>query len=227
MATQYCSGWWSGCWGQSGYGFGSADTDYPTGKHPGIDLGLAFGTPIYAAEEATVVWAGWMTGTGNTIVLALKDGTQVLFGHLSHLNVKRGDQPGAGMLIGSTGNSGNATGNHLHFEVRSPQTGLPIDPVAWLHDHLDTRGVAGTGIGAQATGNPASTDQGFLGIPGAITDFGATLTKDLARAGWLIAGLLLFVLGLALVVVPEFLKRAPLPAKAPLQVLKGGEETAA
>lgn len=220
--ANFMSGWWSGSWPQSGYGFGAADKDYPTGVHPGIDLGLAFGTPVYAGEPGTVVWSGWMTGLGNTIILALQDGTQVVFGHLSQLAVKRGDQAGAGLLLGLSGNSGNSTGNHLHFEVRSPVTGLPIDPVAWLQNHLDTQGALGTHVGAQATGSPV--DQGLLGIPGAISSFGQTITQDLQRAGLLIAGLLIFVLGLALVVVPEFLKKAPTPVTAPLKVLKGGQE---
>jgi len=95
--ADYCSGWWSGCWPQSGYGFATPDKDYSTGVHPGIDLGLPFGTPLYAGEPGTVVWSGWMSGgLGNTIILALKNGTQVVYGHLSQLTLKRGDEAGAG-----------------------------------------------------------------------------------------------------------------------------------
>lgn len=224
MATQYSSGWWSGSWPLSGYGFGSPDTAYASGKHPGIDLGLPFGTPIYAAEQGTVVLAGWMTGLGNTVILALSDGTQVVFGHLSHIGVKRGDVAGAGLQLGLSGNSGNSTGNHLHFEVRAPSTGQPIDPVAWLTNHLDQLGFGGTHIGAQATGSPTARNP--LDIPGAISDAVASISKSLTQIAFMLLGLVLFIVGLWLTVKAEGGK-LPMPVAAPLRVIKGAKEAVA
>jgi hypothetical protein len=225
MATQYCSGWWQGCWTQSGYGFGSPDPDYTSGQHPGIDLGLPFGTPVYAAEQGTVVFAGWMAGLGNTIIMTLDGTQQIVFGHLSHIGVKRGDVAGAGMQIGLSGNSGNTTGNHLHFEVRSG-SGIPADPVAWLKNHLDLRGYLGTAIGSQKTGDP--TARGPLDVPGAISDAVTSIGKSLTQIAYMVLGLVLFIVGLWLTVKAEGGK-LPVPAHVgtPLRVIKGAKEAVA
>jgi len=181
---------------------------------------------VYAGEPGTVVWSGWMTGLGNTVILALQDGTQVVFGHLSTLALKRGDQAGAGQLLGASGNSGNSTGDHLHFEIRTPSTGQPIDPVAWLANHLDRLGLGGTQIGAQATGDPSARSP--LDIPGAIGDAVAAVTKSLTQIAFMVLGLLLFIVGLWLTVRAEG-GRIPVPShiNTPLRVVKGAKEAIA
>jgi murein DD-endopeptidase MepM/ murein hydrolase activator NlpD len=86
----------------------------------GIDLGCKVGTPVAAAASGTVIAArgGWNGGYGNMIIISHPNGTQTLYGHLSRINVTTGQDVGDGEIIGATGNSGQSTGPHLHFEVR-------------------------------------------------------------------------------------------------------------
>lgn len=86
----------------------------------GIDMGCKVGTPVAAAAPGTVIAArgGWNGGYGNMIIISHPNGTQTLYGHLSKINVTTGQDVGDGEIIGATGNSGQSTGPHLHFEVR-------------------------------------------------------------------------------------------------------------
>jgi murein DD-endopeptidase MepM/ murein hydrolase activator NlpD len=113
---------------------GSADTDgYFSNPVPGalltqgihgwngVDLGAPSGTPIYAAAAGTVIVSrasGWNGGYGNYVVIRHSNGTQTLYSHLSSDNVSVGDTVSKGQRIGGVGRTGEATGNHLHFEVR-------------------------------------------------------------------------------------------------------------
>lgn len=102
--------------------------------------------------------------------------------------------------------------------------------VAWVKQQTmpgSSADLAGSPSSLTANDPKTPWDAIAQGIQSGFGALGTTVTQDLARAGFLLAGLLLFVLGLALVVVPEFLKKAPLPVKAPLKVLTGGQETAA
>jgi hypothetical protein len=170
MADQkYCSGWWDGCWIQSGYSFGQSDADYgPNGVHPGIDIGLPEGTSLTvpSPEHAKVLSAGWRSGTGNTVILQLDNGTRLLFGHLSTIDVKQGDYIGPGRIFGKSGHTGNATGSHLHFEVQS-STGVPTDPVPFLMN---------------SASSSDSSSGGFLGIPGAIDGLTSGIGKTVDAA---------------------------------------------
>ncbi len=86
----------------------------------GIDMGCPMGTPVAAAAEGTVISAkmGWNGGYGNIIIISHPNGTQTLYGHLSRINVSSGQNVADGEIIGTTGNSGQSTGPHIHFEVR-------------------------------------------------------------------------------------------------------------
>jgi murein DD-endopeptidase MepM/ murein hydrolase activator NlpD len=86
----------------------------------GIDIGCKVGTPVSAAANGTVIAArgGWNGGYGNMIIISHPNGTQTLYGHLSRINVTTGQDVSDGEIIGATGNSGQSTGPHLHFEVR-------------------------------------------------------------------------------------------------------------
>jgi murein DD-endopeptidase MepM/ murein hydrolase activator NlpD len=89
-----------------------------TSLHPGVDLAGAVGTPIYAANSGTVIFAGWNSyGYGYLVVLAHGAYTTV-YGHLSAINVGCGQFVNAGQQVGAMGASGNASGPHLHFEIR-------------------------------------------------------------------------------------------------------------
>ncbi|MDZ4763530.1 MAG: M23 family metallopeptidase, partial [Chloroflexota bacterium] len=86
--------------------------------HAGVDLAGAVGTPIFAANSGSVIFAGWNSyGYGYAVVLAHGAYT-TLYGHMSAVNVSCGQIVGAGQVVGAMGASGNASGPHLHFEIR-------------------------------------------------------------------------------------------------------------
>ena len=87
----------------------------------GVDLGAPSGTAVYAAAGGTVIVSrasGWNGGYGNYVVIRHSNGTQTLYSHLSSDSVSVGDVVSKGQRIGGVGKTGEATGNHLHFEVR-------------------------------------------------------------------------------------------------------------
>lgn len=90
----------------------------------GVDLGAPAGTPIYAAAAGTVIVSqvgGWNGGYGNYVVIDHGNGTQTLYAHLSTDGVSVGETVTKGERIGGVGRTGEATGNHLHFEVRGAE----------------------------------------------------------------------------------------------------------
>ena len=94
--------------------------------HKGIDVAQVYGQDVPAAGAGRVVFAGDRGTYGTMNVLEHPSGQQTLYAHLSAARVKAGDQVGAGQVIGETGDSGRATGPHLHFEVID--AGHTIDP---------------------------------------------------------------------------------------------------
>lgn len=94
--------------------------------HDGLDIDGRTGDPIHAAREGRVAFSGWMRGYGNTIVLAHDQGVTTLYGHASRLLVAAGDRVARGQPIALVGATGDATGDHLHFEVA--WAGVPLDP---------------------------------------------------------------------------------------------------
>lgn len=97
-----------------------------TSWHPAVDLAATPGTPVKAALGGTVIFAGWNSyGYGYLIVLAHGPYT-TLYGHLSEIYVSCGQYVGAGQVIGGVGSTGDSSGPHLHFEIRSNDT--PQDP---------------------------------------------------------------------------------------------------
>jgi murein DD-endopeptidase MepM/ murein hydrolase activator NlpD len=99
--------------------------------HEGIDLPAPIGTPVFAAGDGQVIYAGdGIRGYGNLIVLQHEGDLLTVYAHNSQLLVGQGDKVTAGQRIALVGQSGRATGPHLHFEVRSGQ--IPQDPVSYL-----------------------------------------------------------------------------------------------
>jgi LysM repeat protein len=87
--------------------------------HRAIDIGLPVGSAVYASDTGTVTYAGWNTwGYGNLIVINHGNGFETLYAHLSSINVVPGQIVYQGNVIGGTGNSGNSSGPHVHFEIR-------------------------------------------------------------------------------------------------------------
>jgi murein DD-endopeptidase MepM/ murein hydrolase activator NlpD len=109
---------------------------WSSGYHTGSDFVAATGTPVRAIGPATVVQAGWGGSYGNNVILRMSDGMYVLYGHLSSIGVSAGQSVSAGKQLGLSGATGNVTGPHLHFEVRTtPNYGSDVDPVAYLRKH--------------------------------------------------------------------------------------------
>jgi murein DD-endopeptidase MepM/ murein hydrolase activator NlpD len=86
--------------------------------HSGIDIGAGYGAPIRAAQDGTVILAGYNGGYGNCVVIDHGGGLSTLYGHMSNVEASEGESVDAGDLIGEVGSSGNSTGPHLHFETR-------------------------------------------------------------------------------------------------------------
>ena len=97
--------------------------------HEGIDIGAACGTPIRAAASGTIVYAGWMDGYGNIIIIDHGGGMGTAYGHQSAIYVG-GGSVSQGQTIGAVGSTGHSTGCHLHFEVRV--NGTPVNPLSYL-----------------------------------------------------------------------------------------------
>jgi LysM repeat protein len=92
-------------------------TQYYSWSHHAVDIANKIGTPIYAADAGTVIYAGWGTGYGNEIVIDHGGGKQTRYAHASRLFVDKGDTVKKGQTIAAMGSTGNSTGPHLHFEV--------------------------------------------------------------------------------------------------------------
>jgi murein DD-endopeptidase MepM/ murein hydrolase activator NlpD len=98
--------------------------------HAGIDIPLPVGTGIRAADSGSVAIAGWVGGYGNYICVQHGGSLSTCYGHLSSIGVSVGQSVSQGQVIGSSGNTGNSTGPHLHFETRV--NGNPVDPLGYL-----------------------------------------------------------------------------------------------
>ncbi|MEW1900326.1 MULTISPECIES: peptidoglycan DD-metalloendopeptidase family protein [unclassified Streptomyces] len=100
--------------------------------HTGIDFPVFNGTPVMAATDGTVR-TQLNSAYGNMVIVTAPDGTETWYCHLSSAKIRSGSVK-AGEVIAYSGDSGNSTGPHLHFEVR-PGGGYAIDPLAWLRSH--------------------------------------------------------------------------------------------
>lgn len=116
--------------------------DVALGGHPGTDYGCPVGTPIVAASDGQVIWAGPASGFGDHAVSIWHpvDGVSSTYGHMEAHYVGLGAEVYAGQLLGLADTEGFANGPHLHFEIRpgdAPFGGYPpnIDSDAWLHAH--------------------------------------------------------------------------------------------
>ncbi|MFG2988888.1 LysM peptidoglycan-binding domain-containing M23 family metallopeptidase [Streptomyces sp. NPDC048257] len=106
---------------------------WSSGYHTGVDFIASSGTSVRAVGAGTVVSAGWSGSYGNEVVIRHADGKYSQYAHLSQLSVSSGQSVTAGQSIGLSGSTGNSTGPHLHFEIRtSPSYGSDLDPIAYL-----------------------------------------------------------------------------------------------
>ncbi|MEV6757456.1 M23 family metallopeptidase [Streptomyces sp. NPDC051214] len=110
-------------------------------KHSGQDFAVSIGTSVEAVHNGTVVKAGGNgagdgPAYGNAIVIKHDNGTFSQYAHLSKIDVRVGQSVGTGQHIAASGNTGNSSGPHLHFEIRTtPNYGSAVDPVAFLRSN--------------------------------------------------------------------------------------------
>ncbi|MFE3490910.1 peptidoglycan DD-metalloendopeptidase family protein [Streptomyces griseus] len=114
----------------------ASGASWSSGYHTGSDFQAASGTPVLAIGPGTVVSAGNSGSYGNEVVIKHEDGMYSQYAHQSSLNVSVGQTVTGGQQIGLSGSTGNSTGPHLHFEVRTgPSYGSDVDPIAYLRQH--------------------------------------------------------------------------------------------
>ena len=100
--------------------------------HRGLDIAAPAGTPIYAAASGTVTYSGYnQGGFGKLIIIDHNNGYQTYYAHCSSLYVQVGQKVSKGQNIAGVGSTGNSTGNHVHFEIRS--NGTPINPYDYVY----------------------------------------------------------------------------------------------
>lgn len=114
----------------------ASGASWSSGYHTGVDFPVSTGTSVKAVGNGTVVSAGWGGAYGYQVVIRHPDGRYSQYGHLSQLSVRSGQPVNRGQQIGRSGSTGNATGPHLHFEIRTgPEYGSDINPLTYLRAH--------------------------------------------------------------------------------------------
>lgn len=106
--------------------FGGSSSEFHTGQ----DIAALSSTPVVAAANGTVIFAGWQSGYGQVVVIDHGDGLTTRYGHLSHVDAAIGESITRGALVGRVGSTGRSTGPHLHYEVRINDE--PVDPMQYL-----------------------------------------------------------------------------------------------
>ncbi|MFE6101940.1 peptidoglycan DD-metalloendopeptidase family protein [Streptomyces laurentii] len=130
------SGWVAPVSGGTSTPYRASGSMWSSGYHTGVDFTAATGTTVRAVGPGTVYSAGWGGSYGNQVVIKHADGTYSQYGHLSSVSVSAGQTVTGGQQIGLSGATGNVTGPHLHFEMRTgPDYGSDIDPLAALRQH--------------------------------------------------------------------------------------------
>jgi hypothetical protein len=133
----YCGQVYEGIIGTGGFIWPTVQTtisgyEYDPDVHPAIDIAGSEGNAVFAADGGVVVFAGGSNaGYGNLIVIDHGNGWQSAYAHLLNVNVLCGQSVTQGTLIGTVGNTGNSSGAHLHFELRSELYGK-VNPLDYL-----------------------------------------------------------------------------------------------
>ena len=126
-------------WPLPAVGLGNITSEYGYRLHPifgynkfhtGVDIGASSGSAIVAANDGTVLSAGWNGGYGYCVIVDHGGGVTTLYGHCSALYVGAGQTVSRGETIAAVGSTGNSTGPHLHFEVRL--NGAYVDPMPYI-----------------------------------------------------------------------------------------------
>ncbi|MER7664594.1 transglycosylase family protein [Streptomyces sp. NPDC096193] len=117
----------------TGTPYRKAGSSWSSGYHTGVDFPVPTGTSVKSVASGRVISAGWGGAYGYQVVIRHTDGKYSQYAHLSALTVRSGQQVAGGQRIGRSGSTGNSSGPHLHFEIRTgPGYGSDIDPLAYL-----------------------------------------------------------------------------------------------
>ncbi len=98
--------------------------------HSGVDIGAPYGSKVVATAPGYVLFAGWVRGYGNTVILYHGRGYLTLYAHMSAIAVKMGEKVSKNRVVGYVGSSGRTTGPHLHYEVI--KYGIRQNPILYL-----------------------------------------------------------------------------------------------
>lgn len=137
LGPGYCGSVYTGLIGDGFFGWPTPNQwvsgyVYVPGVHEAVDIGGAIGVSIYAADDGVVVYAGWNNyGYGYVVVIDHGTGWQTLYAHLDTITVGCGQSVSQGLTIGTMGVTGNSSGPHLHFEMRSDIWGR-VNPISYL-----------------------------------------------------------------------------------------------
>ncbi|MEU4082153.1 peptidase [Streptomyces venezuelae] len=135
-ASTSASGWVAPVSGGMSTPYRASGSMWSSGYHTGVDFMASTGTTVLAVGPGTVYSAGNGGAYGNQVVIQHADGTFSQYAHLSSISVSAGQTVTGGQQIGLSGATGNVTGPHLHFEMRTgPEYGSDIDPISTLRQH--------------------------------------------------------------------------------------------
>ena len=99
--------------------------------HKGLDIAVAYGSPVKCAASGKVIFAAAKGGYGNSVMIEHSNGFATLYGHLSEALVETNDRVKVGQIIAKSANTGSSRGPHLHYEVH--KNNQPINPRLFLN----------------------------------------------------------------------------------------------
>ncbi|NJQ14393.1 transglycosylase family protein [Streptomyces bohaiensis] len=122
--------------GGTGTSYRATGSSWSQGYHTGVDFPVGMGTSVRSVTNGTVVAAGWAGSFGYEVIVRHNDGRFSQYAHLSAISVSVGQKVTTGQQVGRVGSTGNSSGPHLHFEIRTAQGfGSDIDPVGYLRSN--------------------------------------------------------------------------------------------
>lgn len=117
-------------WISSGFGSRVSPVSREKGNHSGVDIANDLGTPVRSTADGRVAFAGWEGGYGKLVVVEHGHGFSSYYGHLSEIKASVGQMVRRGSTVGLMGQTGDATGPHLHYEIRV--YGSAVDPTKYM-----------------------------------------------------------------------------------------------
>lgn len=143
--------------------------------HAGQDIATPVGTRVASVRDGVVSKAGYFSGSGNLVVISHGNGLSTEYMHLSRIEVKPGDHVSEGQEIALSGNTGNSTGPHLHFQT--DYNGTPRNPASFLEQLAHASGFSAPPRGSGTTGTKTATDTNPKASPADITKELSTIAK--------------------------------------------------